>query len=206
MLFNILALISLLVMMMILRTLVEVFPSLMACLIRSKESINLEASVQLSRSRNVLAFCLIAPFCLLVWKRNLYTPEFLAGFDEDISIGITFGVFAAYALIRKMMEFIVKGKIRNNKVYEAACKSGLTFFSILTLTLLAMSGIMSILDTPADVMKSAMLWISACIYLIFILRKTQILISSASFFAAFLYLCALEIVPTGALIASAIIF
>jgi hypothetical protein len=65
---------------------------------------------------------------------------------------------------------------------------------------------MSVLDTPADVVKSAMLWISACIYLIFILRKTQILISSASFFAAFLYLCALELIPTGALAASAIIF
>ena len=41
MLFNILALISLIIMMLALRTLVEVFPSLMACLIRSKESINL---------------------------------------------------------------------------------------------------------------------------------------------------------------------
>jgi hypothetical protein len=32
------------------------------------------------------------------------------------------------------------------------------------------------------------------------------LISSASFFAAFLYLCALEFIPTGAIIASAIVF
>ena len=206
MLFNILALISLLVMMMALRTLVEVFPSLMACLIRSKESINLEASAQLSRSRSVLAFCLIAPFCLLVWQRGLYTPAFLEGFDENTSLGITFGVFAAYVLIRKMMEFIIRNRVRNSKIYEAARKSGLTFFIILTLTLLAMSGIMSILDTPADAMRSAMLWVSASIYLIYLLRKTQILISSASFFAAFLYLCALELIPTGALAASAIIF
>jgi hypothetical protein len=206
MLFNTLALISLLVMMMILRTLVEVFPSLMACLIRSKESINLEASVQLSRSRTVLAVCLIVPFCLLVWQRGLYTPAFMEGYGDNIGLGITFGVFLAYLLTRKIMEFIIRRKVRNSKTYEAACKAGLTFFSILTLVLLATGGIMSVLDTPADVVKSAMLWISACIYLIFILRKTQILISSASFFAAFLYLCALELIPTGALAASAIIF
>ena len=128
----------------------------------------------------------------------------MEGYGDNIGLGITFGVFLAYLLTRKIMEFIIRRKVRNSKTYEAACKAGLTFFSILTLVLLATGGIMSVLDTPADVVKSAMLWISACIYLIFILRKTQILISSASFFAAFLYLCALELIPTGALAASAI--
>lgn len=206
MLFNILVLISLVVMMLALRTLVEVFPSLMACLIRAKESINLEASAQLSRSRTIVAFCLAAPFCLAVWHRGMYRPAFMDGLDENLCIGITFGVFIAYALFRKLMELMIKNKIRNGKVYTVACKTSLTFFSILTLTLLAVGGIMSILDTPAEVVTSAMLWISASIYLVFILRKTQILISSASFFAAFLYLCALEFIPTGALVASAIIF
>ena len=206
MLFNILAIISLIIMMLALRTLVEVFPSLMACLIRAKESINLEASAQLSRSRNVLAVCLAMPFCLAVWQRGLYTPAFIEGFDENISLGIVFGVFITYVLVRKMMEFIIRGKVRNGKMFEVACKTGLTFFSILTLTLLAVGGVMSVVDTHAEVVTSAMLWISASIYLIYILRKTQILISSASFFAAFLYLCALELIPTGALVASAIIF
>ena len=128
------------------------------------------------------------------------------GLDENLCIGITFGVFIAYAVFRKLMELMIKNKIRNGKVYTVACKTSLTFFSILTLTLLAVGGIMSILDTPAEVVTSAMLWISASIYLVFILRKTQILISSASFFAAFLYLCALEFIPTGAFVASAIIF
>ena len=101
---------------------------------------------------------------------------------------------------------VLAPKNMNSKIYMIACKAGRTFFSILTLILLAMAGIMSFIDTPAEVVTDAMLWVSACIYLIYLLRKTQILISSASFFAAFLYLCALEMIPTGALVASAIIF
>lgn len=206
MLFNILAFISLIIMMMALRTLVEVFPSLMACIIRSKESINLEASAQLSRGRNVLSVCLVMPFCLIVWQKGLYAPAFMQGLDTDLCFGIIFGTFLTYMLFRKALEHFMRPKVMNSKVYATACKAGRTFFSILTLALLAMAGIMAILDIPTDITTRAMLWVSATIYLIYLLRKTQILISSASFFTAFLYLCALELIPTGALVASAIIF
>lgn len=206
MLFKILALISLIVMMLALRTLVEVFPSLMACLIRSKESINLEASAQLSRGRNVLSVCLIVPFCLAVWRRGLYTPSFMDGLDDNLRFCVILGIFLAYVMLRKALEHFMKPKVMNSKTYATACKAGRTFFSLLTLILLAMAGIMGVLGIPAETVTDAMLWVSATIYLIYILRKTQILVSSASFFAAFLYLCALELIPTGALVASAIIF
>ena len=206
MLFNTLALISFFIVMSMLRKLVGVFPSLMACLIRSKESINLEASAQLSRYRNFIAFSMVLPFCLIVCEEKLYTPAFMEGFNENFRFCAIFGIFLVYVLIRKALEHMLRPRNMNSKIYMTACKAGRTFFSILTLILLAMAGITSFIDTPAEVVTNAMLWISACIYLIYILRKTQILISSASFFAAFLYLCALEIIPTGALVASAIIF
>jgi hypothetical protein len=206
MLFNILALISLLIVLMMLRMLVEVFPSLMACLIRSKESINLEASVQLSRARDFLALSMFIPFCLIVWRFNLYSPAFLESFNDTTGIGVTIGLFLAYVLSRKALEYIFRPKKSNGKLYNIACKASRTFFGLLTLTLLAMGGIMTFAETAAETTTSAMLWVSAAIYLIFLLRKFQILMSSASFFAAFLYLCALEFIPTGAIIASAIVF
>ena len=206
MLFNILALISLLIILMMLRMLVEVFPSLMACIIRSKESINLEASVQLGRARNILALSLFIPFCLTVWRFNLYSPAFMEGYTEAGGLGMTIGIILTYTLLRKALEFMLRPKKNNDKTYRTACKAARTFFSILTLTLLAMGGVMTFAGTPAESITSAMLWVSAAIYLIFILRKVQILMSSSSFFAAFLYLCALEIIPTGAIIASAIVF
>ncbi|MBR5834154.1 MAG: DUF4271 domain-containing protein [Bacteroidales bacterium] len=206
MLSQILSLISLFVMMFALRTLVEVFPSLMACLIRAKESINLEASVQLSRGRNILSVCLALPFFLVVWQRELYMPSFMDSLDENLRFCVIIGIFLTLVLLRMMLERIMKPKTVNSKTYATACKTDRTFFSLLTLILLAMGGIMSIFSTPADVVTSAMLWVSAAIYLIYIRRKTQILTSSASFFASFLYLCALDLIPTGAVVASAIIF
>ena len=135
MLFNILALISLLIILMMLRMLVEVFPSLMACIIRSKESINLEASVQLSRERNLLALTMFIPFCLAVWRFSLYRPAFMDGFTETAGIGITIGIVLAYVLIRKGLELVLRPKKSNGKTYETACKASRTFFSILTLML-----------------------------------------------------------------------
>ena len=49
MLFKLLVLFSFLTVLLLLRQLVNIFPSLLACLIRGKESLNLEASVKLSR-------------------------------------------------------------------------------------------------------------------------------------------------------------
>ena len=206
MLFNILALISLLIILMMLRMLVEVFPSLMACLIRWKESVNLEASVQLRRARNLLAFSMFIPFCLAVWRFGLYQPDFMNGHTEAAGLGMTIGITLTAVLLRKALEFILRPKKSNSKTYKTACSASRTFFSILTLILLAMGGILTFIGTAEGSISSAMLWVSAVIYLIFILRKFQILISSASFFAAFLYLCALEFIPTGAIIASAIVF
>ena len=206
MLFNILTLVSLLSVLLLLRRLVEVVPSLLACLTRGKESINLEASVQLSRYRDILATVMFIPFCLTVWKFNIYTPRFMDGCNENLRFCIIAGTLLAFILVRRLMEWICRPHKRDIKTYRTACKAARTFFCLLTLILLATGWIMSFVNTPADIIQNAMLWISASIYLIFILRKTQILASSASFFTAFLYLCALEIIPTGAFIASAIVF
>ena len=206
MLFNILALISLLVILMMLRRFVGIFPSLLACLIRWKESINLESSVQLSRDRDFLSVSMVIPFSLLVWRFGLYRPVFLNGCNETIGTYATIGIFLFFILIRKGLEYLMMPKKGNSKIYKTACKASRTFFSLLTIMLITMGCIMTAAGASPEIIKSAMLWVSASIYLIFILRKTQILISNNSFFTAFLYLCALEMIPTGAIIASAIIF
>jgi hypothetical protein len=69
-----------------------------------------------------------------------------------------------------------------------------------------MGAFMGLLDIPDADVRNAMLWVSAFIYALFLIRKTQIFSTSCSIFAAFLYLCALEMIPTGILVVSAIIF
>lgn len=205
MLFNILALISFFIILLLLKTLVGVFPSLLACLIRWKENVNLDASVQLGRDRDIMALTMVLPFCLTVCRFNLYAPQWMAGLSDAGRLGIIIGIFITFILLRRFLEHIWQPKKMNPKTYRTACKSAYTFFSMLTLLLLVTGGVMAFFDASDEVIKTAMLWISATTYVLFLLRKSQIFISSCSFFATFLYLCALEIIPTGALVASAII-
>ena len=206
MLADVLALISFFIILFLLESLVEIFPSLVACMVRWKESVNLDASVQLGRSRDIIALAMILPFCLVVSKYNLYSMSWMDGIHINGRTGIVIGIFVLYILLRKFMEHVNRPKKMNGETYRTSCKSSHTFFSILTLILLCMAGVMSFIDTNAEVIKSAMLWVSATIYLLYIVRKYQIFISSCSFFSGFLYLCALEFIPTGAMVASAIIF
>ena len=206
MLFNILALISVLICLSLLKRFTAIFPSLMACIIRWKESVNLEASVKLSNDRDKLAFAMLMPFCLVADRFCLYEPKFLSGFDGNMKLAITIGIFLVYFMLRTIAAKFYRPKGRSSKCYKIADKSALTFFIILTLILLAMGGVMTFMDVEPAMIKSAMLWVSAGIYALSLLRKTQIFVSGCSIFTAFLYLCALEIFPTGILVVSALIF
>ena len=206
MLFKILALISVILIIALLKRLVNIFPSLVACMVRWKESLNLEASVKQSLDRDMLAAAMIIPFCLTVTKFGLYSPAFLSGMNENGRTAVIIGIFLVYCGIRLMMSMIVKTHQMASKTSKAAERSSFTFFIILTLVLILTGWTLSFLDVGIEAIRNAMLWISAFIYAVFLLRKTQIFISGCSIFTAFLYLCALEIFPTGALVASALIF
>ena len=206
MLFNTLVLISFFICLLLLRLFVGIFPSLIACLVRWKESVNLDASVQLSRDRDIMSLAMVMPFCLTAGRFHLYTPSWFGQLNGDGKLGLTIGIIIGYILLRKGLEHIFRPKKMNPKTYATGCKASHTFFIILTLLLMTMGSIMSFLDMSPVEIKNAMLWVSAATYALFLLRKTQIFASSCSFFSGFLYLCALEILPTGALVASALIF
>ena len=206
MLFNILVLFSFLLILLQLRRLVNVFPSLLACLIRWKESVNLEASVKLSHDRDMLALSMIIPFCLIAFRYRLYAPSFLDIEDSNAVLGLYFAIFTAYMLLRILTSWLFRPSRIQHKISNAAGKSSYTFFVIYTLMLLATGAVMGVINADEAFVRHAMLWVSAFIYLLFLLRKMQIFASSSSVFAAFLYLCALEMIPTGILIVSAIIF
>lgn len=206
MLFDSLALFSALVVLLLLRQLVNVYPSVMACLWRGKECFNLEASVKLAHDRDIIAMAMVIPFCLVVYRFRLYHPVFLDGFGNNALLGMYFVVFSGYALFRLAVFALFRPKTLSSKTLAVSRKVAYTFFIFLTLLLLAMGGIMCRLGLDDSVVRSAMLWVSAVVYTLFLLRKLQIFNSSCSVFAAFLYLCALEMIPTGILIVSAIVF
>ncbi len=206
MIFDILALISTLMFITLLKRLVNIFPSIASCMTRWKENVNIEASVKNSYDRNMIALAMVIPFCLTVERFRLYDLPFMEGMGENLRIATVFGIFAAYFLIRFLAYLMVHTRKGRKKTYDIAYRSSFTFFIVLTLSLVTTGGILSFIGIDNGIIRSAMLWISAVIYTFFLLRKTQIFISSFSIFTSFLYLCALEIIPTGILIAPVLIF
>ena len=204
--FLILAAVSIINLMLLMKTLVGIFPSLMASTIRWKEGVNIEASAKLSRDRNLIATALAIPFCLIISRYDVYSPEYFGGIhSEGGRIWATLGVFIGYICLRRLLEQAFRPKKMNFQTYSYANRTAFTFFIILTLLLLALCGILSVFNINHDSGKDAILWLSAAVYMLFLIRKSQIFISSYSIFAGFLYLCALEILPTGTLIVSAVI-
>ena len=204
--FDALALISIIFTMFLLKTIVEILPSVVACLIRWKENINIESSVRLSRDRDFSAIAMLLPFCLLAFRFRVYNPSFIANLPDSSRLWAVIGVFAAYLIARKTTSMLVHPRRVPQKTLAAAEKSANTFFIFLTLILLLVGSVCSFFDASLNAIRVTSVWLSALIYGVYLARKLQIFASSCSIFTAFLYLCALEILPTGILVVSDIIF
>ena len=204
--FNALALISVIVVMIFLKTIVEILPSVLACLIRWKENINIEASVRLSRDRDFSAIAMLIPFCLTIFRFRIYNPDFISNLPDSPRLWAIIGIFSAYLLIRKAATLMVHPRRMPQKTLSATEKSANTYFILLTLILLLVDSTCSFFDATQNAIRLTSLWLSSLIYGLYLIRKLQIFASSCSLFTAFLYLCALEILPTGILVISDVIF
>ena len=204
--FNALALISVVVVMIFLKTIVEILPSVLACLIRWKENINIEASVRLSRDRDFSTIAMLIPFCLTVFRFRIYNPDFISNLPDSPRLWAIIGIFSAYLLIRKAATLMVHPRRMPQKTLSATEKSANTYFILLTLILLLVDSTCSFFDATQNAIRLTSLWLSSLIYGLYLIRKLQIFASSCSLFTAFLYLCALEILPTGILVISDVIF
>lgn len=204
--YDTLALISTIIVIALLRRLVSIFPSLMACLLRWKENINLQVSLKMRTDRDILTCALFIPFCLTVFRFQIYSPGFMSGLGDCARLWCTVGITVGYTLVRIACRLLFRLHSTPTSIYKTANDSVRTYFIILTLILMTTGEILSFFNTPLEYIRTAMFWISGTIYVLFLVRKTQIFLTSCNLFASFLYLCALEILPTGVLIASAVIF
>ena len=202
---SILIIISTVICIASLRKYVNLVPSLAGCMVRWKENINLEDSVPLSRSRDYIFYILAIPFCILASCSRMYCPELLSGLPPQLYFASVTGVFILYLCLRKSAFWIFRGRRASEKTYRYAAKSFRTFFIAAATTALATAGIMGIDDAGQDLTGKVLLYETGFFYVLFLVRKTQIFKNYCSLFTAILYLCALEFLPTGILVATAIV-
>lgn len=205
-LFAILGLLSLIAALIYLRTFLSIMPSLVACVLRARENINLEESASLARERNAAYAVLMTPAIIVIAWYNLWCIEFFDGWLPEFRFLITIGIVSAGMGLKVLLAHVMEPRGVNRKLYNAVKNSFRNFGIITTLICLATIGTMTLFKADYDSIRRVTLCIAGTVYIIYMLRKLQIFASFRDIFSSILYLCALELLPTGILIAAAILF
>ena len=188
------ALVSLFTLLLIIfmRNFINILPYIIDSFTRARGSSDLEGSVRVSRDRNLIAMIFIIPFILLLYFYRIYDPSFLSGMGDNMRLLLIGAIFIAYLLLRRLLVVIFAPR-RVNDNYAMGMLVLPTF------------GILYLLGVNDLTIKTVALAEISFVYLVFLLRKSQILSTFCSPLTVFLYLCALEFLPTGLYVASALL-
>ena len=200
------ALVSLFTLLLIIfmRNFINILPYIIDSFTRARGSSDLEGSVRVSRDRNLIAMIFIIPFILLLYFYRIYDPSFLSGMGDNMRLLLIGAIFIAYLLLRRLLVVIFAPR-RVNDNYAMAEKAAYTFFILAGMLVLPTFGILYPLGVNDLTIKTVALAEISFVYLVFLLRKSQILSTFCSPLTVFLYLCALEFLPTGLYVASALL-
>lgn len=180
-------------------------PYMIGSMVRWKESANIEYSMKISRDRDIICCLCVVPFCLCAARYGLFPPILEAGLPPLHSFLLTTGVGVAYIALRFTANFVGRMFTNAKTDYEIATKASRTFFCTATALTLATAGILSLAGLDFQTIRTVLFYVIGVIYIVFLLRKCQILSKSCSLFTTILYLCSLEILPTAILIAAALV-
>ena len=201
---SILSVVFVVLMIVLMRSFIHLIPFIADSLLRARGSVALESSVRVSRDRNMVAMVMFLPMLLLSWRYRLYNPSFIADAGPDARMGLIAAVFAGYLLLRLFMYVLLKPR-RRYEQFQVAHHATYTFFILLVILLLFTAGIMYVFGASDATIRLVLYLETAFVYLLFLLRRAQILSLSCNHLRTFLYLCGLEILPTAALVVSAVL-
>ena len=201
---SILVLVFVVLMILLIPTFLQLVPYIADSFFRARGSSALENSVRVSRDRNTVALVMLLPAFLLTFRYRLYNPDFLAWKDGDARLWLAAAAFGGYFLLRLVIYVLLKPR-RRYEAYQTAHHASYTFFILMVLLMLVTAGVMYIFKAPDAVIRLVLYIEIATVYFIFLVRRSQILALSCNHFRTFLYLCALELFPTAALIVSAVL-
>ncbi|MBQ9410756.1 MAG: DUF4271 domain-containing protein [Bacteroidales bacterium] len=202
MIVNIIMVVFVAVALALLPTFFHLAPYLADAVFRARGSEALEFSVRVTRERNIFAYLLLVPAVLIMSRYRLYDPSFMQQFEGAWHLLACLAVLAAYILLRLIIYLILKPR-RRFEYFRLAHRAIFTFFILFMLIALPVLGVLTVIDANDLIIRSVLYVLLAVVYLVFLVRKAQILSLSCGGFAVFLYLCALEIIPTAALVVSA---
>lgn len=184
----------------------SIFPALTHTVKNSRGATSLEHSVSVARSRNVAAMLMAIPFCLVCDRYALYPAGFWKMMPFGVSLAVVAGVLFAFLAVRHLIHIALRPRRHDSESSHAIHRLMYTFFILLVMVMLATVAFCCIKNTPQSTLRHVLYWEMAIFYAFAFFREGQILASHSNGFSTILYLCALELIPLGLLIASAVVF
>lgn len=183
-----------------LRNIFNILPILLGSLSNRNISLNVEHIRNNYHNRNVTAYIMIIPTGMLAGRIGLLQPTLLKDVPLGWMILITVGFLLLYFLLRKTsLLFHIPNRISSD-AWKVVQNGWMNYF-IIGSFLSCLAGFPLVLfGVPERTASIVFLTIFGVLYIINFVRNTQIISRSCSIMATILYLCALEIIPTGALV------
>lgn len=188
-----------------LRQIVSIMPRLVGGFFRTKELVNIEASMNLAHKRNIAALAMLLPFCLVADYFGLFHPRFLSGLPCVFGVASVAAALLGFLFLRTIMRYMVIPANVSHETLKVAYRSAYGFFVLQSVVFMILAGIASLFQDSMLIVRRVAVYSLGLFYVVFLVRKMHILANSCNQFAAFLYLCALEIVPAAVLVATAIL-
>ena len=189
-----------------LNSFIGLIPYILGGFLRWKEIVHLENSVGLTRDRNTIAIIAFLIIVLVVSRFEIYSPNYLLLLSPDLrTLGIL-GAFVIFFFLRECIIILVSISARNPDQYRVANRAIYNFMIFVAVLLVAVIVIARVFGASYIVARISIIVALALSYIVFLIRKTQIMSNACGQVAAFLYLCSLELLPAGLLIASNFVF
>ncbi len=179
-----------LVILFFLKDILFIMPPAVSCFQRWQSALSIEHNIPWARTRDKVALCLFPLYILFIqWSGIWGAPLLLTG-----------AVLFAYAQIRKVFYGILRHRNIGDEAWQA-CRNTPTVFSIpLAFVWMLSMAIMSVVGV-VEAASATVLIVEAAVFLsVSTFRQAENLAYRVGAFRAFLYLCALEIIPLSALV------
>lgn len=184
----------------------HIAPSIGYCISRWKGCVKIDESIKLSHERDIIALLGLLPFCLLADRYDLVRTDFMAAWPDSWQLPATAGLVAVWLLFRLICYASSSIRAPHPETFRTARTCAFDFFIPMVVLMLICAGICTLIKCEDGTVKTLLLYVCGGCFLLMLVRKTQILRSFCNPIKTFLYLCTLEIIPMGVLIAAIVLF
>lgn len=206
--FQIMVLLSCGAIILSLTSVLDTLPMCLGCLVSWKECVHFYDYASNRRKCTFAARVLSIPLIFILSRFHLHPLTSFYGTSPLIMVLTTAGILLSYAILRYAAILLAGLVCRNGnseQALEIAFYASGPFLMMAVLLMFATAFVCSLTGVDVLIVQNCLYGEAAFFYLLFLLRKAEILMSYRGFFTGFLYLCTLEIAPTGLLFLSAIL-